>query len=387
MTGIDSLWCNSIFSETQEDSVNIDDSKAEKPKLNPLRLSSSSGDDHFDIENETLIGREVECTITLPSPHVSRYHAKINVSDSGLTIEDLNSANGTFVNGNRISEKTPISLGDELRFDDLVYRLTTEESGGSEATVVMSNKAVLEALQQKQKIDASPISADAGLRSPVSKPAPQPVPDDSQAEDDGTRILSQDQLQNAANIHQQSQSFTDSGSGPRFVATTAPIRGQIFQLAEPGPEKSWRLGRSRECEVCVSAPSVSRVHSIISKEDGRFHIRAENQSKPFLFNNLPQTSAMLKHNDHVQIGSIELVFRLDDAVQQPSSEQAQTEKRYSLKSIALIIMFAAAVAILFLLLPEPRDNTPPPNILPILNEAPPASQAPKPSDEPNKISN
>ena len=334
--------------------MNENDSKAEKPQLNPLRLSSASGDEHFDIENETLIGREVECTITLPSPHVSRYHAKINVSDAGLVIQDLNSANGTFVNGKRITEKTPISLGDEIRFDDLAYRLTSEDSGQSEATVVMSNKAVLDALKT-----ANTSSGAVSKSSEPSTPStitPEPGPE-SNAEDDGTRVLSHDQLRQAASVHQKSQSFTDFGSGPRFIATTAPIRGQVFKLAEQGTNGAWRLGRSRECEICVAVPSVSRVHAVITKEDGRFHIKAENEAKPFMFNNMPQSSAMLKHNDHLQIGSIELIFRLDESSSGGQRQVVEEKAKLPLKTITIAaVVFVIAVILTLILINSPKDD-------------------------------
>ncbi len=68
---------------------------------------------------EILIGRQVQGdNILVPSKYekVSRMHAKIVRNQNGLFVEDLDSANGTFVNGvrvktKRITEKDSISLG------------------------------------------------------------------------------------------------------------------------------------------------------------------------------------------------------------------------------------------------------------------------------------
>jgi len=271
------------------------------------------------------------------------------VSDRGIYIEDLNSANGTFVNGKRIAEKTKISVGDELRFDDLAYRLTSRESGGSDATVVLSNKAVLDAVKKHQSEEhAAPVKQAPAQPSSPSPAAPVAPPAEKEPEEDGTRILSSDQLKQAAQIHQQYQAFTDTGSGPRFVATTAPIRGQIFNLGASGSSNLWKLGRSRDCDICIPAPSVSRLHSEIRKEDGRFHMKALDENKPFLFNKLPQTTAMLlKHNDHLQIGSIELIFRLDEA-SQASMPVKEEKDDYPMKSrIIALVAFALFTIALF----------------------------------------
>lgn len=55
---------------------------------------------------------------------VSRRHALIMPSNSGYMLEDLASANGTFINGRRLSPKAPtaISSGDELKFGTLILR-------------------------------------------------------------------------------------------------------------------------------------------------------------------------------------------------------------------------------------------------------------------------
>ena len=55
---------------------------------------------------EVLIGREVECQVPLRAGHVSRYHAKITLTANAAYIEDLQSTNGTFVNGKK-SRWTP----------------------------------------------------------------------------------------------------------------------------------------------------------------------------------------------------------------------------------------------------------------------------------------
>jgi pSer/pThr/pTyr-binding forkhead associated (FHA) protein len=67
-------------------------------------------------QGSTLIGRSGEAGISLSASDVSRRHARIFLSGERLTLEDLGSGNGTFVNGRRIHERTEVYPGDILSF-------------------------------------------------------------------------------------------------------------------------------------------------------------------------------------------------------------------------------------------------------------------------------
>jgi len=66
------------------------------------------------LDNEVFIGRDPEkCQIVLDDPEVSSVHAKVKKTLISCSIEDLNSSNGTVVNGNRIN-KVELNNGDEI---------------------------------------------------------------------------------------------------------------------------------------------------------------------------------------------------------------------------------------------------------------------------------
>ena len=62
-----------------------------------------------------VIGRESDCHLAIPSPSVSRRHAQLRSQDGQWSIEDLRTRNGTWVNGQRIHDRTPLSHNDEIR--------------------------------------------------------------------------------------------------------------------------------------------------------------------------------------------------------------------------------------------------------------------------------
>src|SRR5262249_26673288 len=74
------------------------------------------------IEQEYQIGRHPECRINLVDPNVSGYHARVFRGPEGYVIEDMDSRNGTFVNGDRVkrhllADTDRITVGNT----DLVY--------------------------------------------------------------------------------------------------------------------------------------------------------------------------------------------------------------------------------------------------------------------------
>jgi predicted component of type VI protein secretion system len=64
---------------------------------------------------ETLVGRNTECKLRIPSSDVSRQHCVLKLRDEKLTVVDLDSANGTFVNGIAVKGKQLAAPGDRIQ--------------------------------------------------------------------------------------------------------------------------------------------------------------------------------------------------------------------------------------------------------------------------------
>jgi len=150
--------------------------------------------------NRLLIGRAEECDVRPLSEDVSRRHCEVIVGPAEVWVADLGSRNGTFVNGQRISEKTKVVDGDIVRVgalelkvscvdpaakagteDDVSRWLVADEkpAGMFDTTQTMPLQPAAESLEPAAAADASAIS-----RSPVAvgdalktaKSAPGSVP-------------------------------------------------------------------------------------------------------------------------------------------------------------------------------------------------------------------
>src|SRR5205085_2063999 len=82
----------------------------------------------------SYLGRGTDCIVRTSDPTVSRRHCRLAVFDGRWLVEDTGSANGTFVNDQRI-QKEPLRYGDVLRCGALQVRfLEIPEAAVSSAT-------------------------------------------------------------------------------------------------------------------------------------------------------------------------------------------------------------------------------------------------------------
>lgn len=99
-------------------------------------LDHSVADQVFPIKRTVnLVGRGKDCTVTIIDPSVSRIHAKLTVERSGaITLEDLKSSNGSFVNDEKIDVAT-LNHQDRLRIGnvELVVEFPEAAEGAADA--------------------------------------------------------------------------------------------------------------------------------------------------------------------------------------------------------------------------------------------------------------
>ena len=159
------------------------------------------------VADDVVLGRDNEADVVLedPSGKLSRRHARIRLSDGMPVLEDLDSTNGTFLNGQRIEEPRPLSAGDRIEIGESTLEFTPAPDLGPAEEVQVTRPR--------------------GIARPTFAPA---------GSDGELRIV----------------------SGPGAGAT-APVRGG-----------SATIGREPECDVQVLDSEVSRRHAKVTIRDG-----------------------------------------------------------------------------------------------------------------------
>lgn len=80
------------------------------------------GEEHILEEGESILGSDSECDIPLQIDGISRRHVKITVNNNVCYIEDLGSANGTFLNG-KLIRRTTVRNGDKIALPDIIIQV------------------------------------------------------------------------------------------------------------------------------------------------------------------------------------------------------------------------------------------------------------------------
>ena len=105
----------------------------DKPVL-IAREGQLSGERWTLEHHELVIGRGGDCDVVLPERQVSRYHAKIASEEGKYLVYDLDSKNGTHLNGIQVVGSAPLNDGDEIQIALAVKLLFV----GSDATVPLT---------------------------------------------------------------------------------------------------------------------------------------------------------------------------------------------------------------------------------------------------------
>jgi pSer/pThr/pTyr-binding forkhead associated (FHA) protein len=115
------------------------------------------------MDGTLVIGRASTCDLVLDSTRISRRHAQIRIEGEAVTIEDLGSSNGTFVNGEHVAE-AGLRLGDRIAIADVTLTFRAE-GGGQELAATADGTAII-----------MPTEIMDSAATQVLEPAPPPEP-------------------------------------------------------------------------------------------------------------------------------------------------------------------------------------------------------------------
>jgi hypothetical protein len=139
-----------------------------------LRLVPSQGSSTpVEItKDKTVVGREPTCDFVVSDGSVSRKHATIERRGDGWAVVDQGSANGTFIDSNRVTEND-LKNGQELRFGAMAFRVDIEADDAGATILTTSPEATV---MQEAPIRPPAPKPPAGGPPAGGPPAPPPPP-------------------------------------------------------------------------------------------------------------------------------------------------------------------------------------------------------------------
>lgn len=307
----------------------------------------------FIIEEESaVIGRGKDADLRVPTETISRRHARLHWDQDQLWIEDLDSSNGTFVNGRRLTARHLLAPNDEIRLGHrVVLRVQAEGvevAPGAAQTILGTEQA------QKESVSPPWISIAAegeSLRSFLLSQSKSTL--GSAAEN--TIVLPSDFPPTYARIERRDEGVylfllesepVPTLNGRPFVsgnllrpddeiliprAENPPLRllyhrtqGDTLRAREEeilfGERTTISIGRASDNDVVLDAPTVSRHHARVTRQGERIKIEDLRTSNGTFVNGRRVSSAWLEMGDTVRIGLYRFVVGGEGLAQYAETE-------------------------------------------------------------------
>jgi len=154
--------------------------------MDVLELVPSAGTPIVLEKDRTLFGREVGCDVVLNDSSVSRRHAIVERRGEHWLILDQQSANGTFVDGQRVIQAY-LRPGQELRLGSIAFRVAA--AAESDESPTMPRAAVARAKPAMASQPAPQAPAPPTPLPPTSPPPAPPPPANAAAQAEAAALL------------------------------------------------------------------------------------------------------------------------------------------------------------------------------------------------------
>lgn len=257
-----------------------------------------------EIVDGLSVGRGDDCDLAIADDHVSREHALMNLADDVVWLSDLDSANGTFVNGERLSGGCRLYHGDVVAFDQYRFQLIG------------------------QGADLTPVRAPEGAQEGAM------ITEHGPARSDTTEIAV---IANADAIAELAPPTGEKGSF--LLGAGEPVLGITYR---PRMGKT-SLGRDEACDVVIKDRTVSSRHAeIVLRPEGATitNLMATNGTR---VNGREIQSAQLADGDIIGLGRVRFVFR--SVSKEGAAPRLRPIHRWLIAAIAVIVAIVAGLLV------------------------------------------
>jgi pSer/pThr/pTyr-binding forkhead associated (FHA) protein len=231
-----------------------------------------------DVEQSLTIGRAEGNDLILAEGGVSRKHARFFVDGSDLLVEDVGSANGTWVDGEKIAGPTKLTTKSQVMVGDYEIQLK------------LGSKPLPKAAKGAARPSREPTSATGKAVKPAAPRATRVMPATRPAPGAGAALAKRPAPQRAA--------------GPQLRGLTGGVTGKCFPLSG-----TLIIGRVAGVDIQVDDDSVSRRHAEVVVSGREVRLRDLGSANGTTVNGAPiSEEAVLAAGDIIQFGVVEFMF-------------------------------------------------------------------------------
>jgi pSer/pThr/pTyr-binding forkhead associated (FHA) protein len=228
------------------------------------------------LTSQLRVGRAADCDLQLVEGHVSRHHARLSTLRGTVWLEDLHSANGTFVNGDRLVGAWRLFHGDEIAFDTMRYQLIGD---APDLTPIRPPG------QPPDQLDVSERTLGASARAETAEVAQATVEAGTVATPEAVPVA--------------------PAGGPTLIGRSAPVAGRTFALAFG----RHLIGRGPDADIHLAEASVSLRHAELELRPDGAQLVNLISTNGTLVNGVAVHTTRLHSGDSIRIGRVTLEYR------------------------------------------------------------------------------
>jgi pSer/pThr/pTyr-binding forkhead associated (FHA) protein len=309
------------------------------PESRPY-LKSVATADEVAVTGELLVGRNEECGLRLATTESSKpsgKHARLTVLDAGMSVSDLHSTNGTFVNGRKLAgdEVVPLKDGDRISFHRHEYIVHIDRPRADKTIFVPETPP-----RENPPTIAEDENSPEWLR--------------RKAAAGGTVFFNQEQTEKAIVRAKELKKLAtpDGINEPHLtlIENGQPTRN-IFLRSE-GSRTEWTVGKQPPCDIILDFPSISALHARIVHSDGKWLVEDKISSNGTWVDGSQVNRRYLTSLSVLSFGDVDCLFRIPQLSGRKSS-RATAEAgsvwrvvRNAVIACALVLLLWAAIKFL-----------------------------------------
>lgn len=314
-------------------------SMSEQPAV-LIRVSDRS---ELVLKPQSVIGRQQGCDVLLTQGHASRRHARVLFNEEAVWLEDLGSANGSYVNDQRITGKVRLASGDRLRFDVEEFDIRLP---GAMPAALSQLLPMVDGNTPTRIADSSPRLAEViaeGVREDrraTHRPGAWADPDAAEARGNKTAFIEPEQLKQMMALGEGSASGVQGASqgqgsaqgqaqryaqGHRTQGGLLQVEGSHLQvlngsraglsirLASGRDGAEWSVDSQSDCEVRFQDSGVSALHARLINDGLRWKLLDQMSANGTFVNGQRSNVSYLASGDRLRFGPVECIFHADEA--------------------------------------------------------------------------
>ncbi len=320
-------------------------------------LVSEDGDRVELKQGTTIVGRSPNCDLKVEHVEVSRQHARLIVNDDGLVVEDLDSANGTLVDGMRVEGMQELDTGNRIRFGPVGYTVevdieqdktsiyvppqTPEPEVEEEVEEAIADAQPPAEVEQEAEPEAVAEEEDSGLEGSI-----EVLPVDKEfrelqiypgwdSKEQSTQYVKTAELEIPPQLNDDDiTKLEEKVDAPTLMIMSGDKSGTPYKLRSTGSLSFWTIGKSAEqnMSIVLDDDSVSDHHATLICDNGKWQLKDQMARNHTYVNGDRYNAVFLTSRDILQFGRVSALFLLPPGAG-PAPEQPSGGVFKKIKSI------------------------------------------------------